>query len=63
MLPKDPFMLLSLVNTGLRDGKYDSLEALALANGADAQSIIDTLSKVGYRYDEERRTFVVDKRA
>lgn len=58
MLPKDPYMLLSVVNTALRDGKYSDLDALAAANGADARSIRETLEKAGFIYDEERKTFL-----
>ncbi len=58
MLPKDPYMLLSVVNTALRDGKYADLDALAAANGSDAQSICSTLEKAGFSYDAGRKTFL-----
>ncbi len=58
MLPKDPYMLLSVINTALRDGKYADLNALAAANGADGKNIEDTLAKVGYIYDAGRNTFL-----
>ena len=39
-LPKDPVMLLSVVNTELRD-RYPSLEELAKAYGVTEQEITD----------------------
>ena len=49
-LPKDPVMLLSVVNTQLRDN-YSSLEELAKAAGVDATEIADKLSQIDYHYD------------
>ncbi|MCI8542728.1 DUF4250 domain-containing protein [Acetatifactor aquisgranensis] len=57
MLPTDPVMLLSFVNTKLRDF-YDSLDALCGDLDADRQEIMDRLQKIGYFYDEERNQFV-----
>ena len=57
MLPKDAFMLLSVVNTMLRD-KYPSLEALKDDLGDDALTIEDKLASVGYHYDAELNCFV-----
>lgn len=57
MLPKDPVMLLSFVNTKLRDF-YDSLDALCEGLDADRQDMVDRLGKIGYRYDAERNQFV-----
>ena len=56
MIPKDPFMLLSYINTQLRDN-YESLEELCDAMGLSAQEILDKLEKVGYRYDAEANRF------
>jgi len=56
-LPKDPVMLLSVVNTKLRDF-YPSLEELAAAEDTTAEEIIKTLQKINYEYDEERNQFV-----
>lgn len=55
-LPKDPLMLLSVVNMKLRDF-YRSLDALCDDMDASRQEITDTLSAVGYEYDAERNTF------
>ena len=43
MLPKDPYILLSTVNTYLRD-LYDSLEALCEDLGTDAESLKEQLA-------------------
>lgn len=55
-LPKDPVMLLSVVNTKLRDF-YPSLEELAKAEGVTAEEIIQKLAMINYVYDENRNQF------
>ena len=55
-LPKDPVMLLSVVNTKLRDF-YPSLEDLAKAEGVTAEEIIQKLAMINYVYDEKRNQF------
>ncbi len=56
-LPNDPMILFSVVNMKLRDF-YPSLDALCDDMDADKQAIIETLAKVGFRYDPERNAFV-----
>ena len=56
MLPQDPFILLSYVNTQLREN-FPSLEALCDDAGASATDIISKLEKAGFRYDPEQRQF------
>ena len=56
-LPKDPYMLLSVVNMKLRDF-YPSLDALCGDLGADRQQIMDALADAGYQYDAEQNAFV-----
>lgn len=56
-LPKDPVMLLSVVNTKLRD-YYTSLDALCEYMQTEKQKIIDTLKGIDYEYDESRHQFV-----
>lgn len=56
-LPKDPVMLLSVVNTKLRD-YYTSLDALSEDMQTEKQKIIDTLKGIDYEYDESRHQFV-----
>ena len=50
MLPKDPMILLSVVNTKLRD-EYDSPEALCADLDADFDALEATLAEIGYQYD------------
>ena len=57
MLPKDPAMLLSVVNTKLRD-EYESLAELCTALDADAEEIEETLSALDYHYDSEQNRFI-----
>lgn len=55
-LPNDPIMLMSVINTKLRD-QYSSFDALCDDMGLDKQIIIDKLASVGYNYDEELNKF------
>lgn len=56
-LPGDPVILLSVVNTKLRDF-YPSLEALCEDMQADQKEITDKLKMIDYEYDKERNQFV-----
>lgn len=56
-LPKDSVMLLSVVNTQLRD-QYASLEELAKAHMISEQDIIDKLETINYSYNKEQNQFV-----
>ena len=56
-LPKDPVMLLSVVNTKLRD-QYASLTELAKAYMVSETEIIEALGRINYQYNEERNQFV-----
>ena len=55
-LPKDPFMLLSYVNTQLRDN-YPSLSELCASLGVSEEEIAGTLANAGYSYDEGLNRF------
>lgn len=57
MLPKDPVMLLSVVNTKLRD-EYASLAALCEDLNVDRAALEQTLSALDYHYDAQRNQFV-----
>ena len=57
MLPKDPVILLSFVNTKLRD-EYGSLSDLCAALDADEAAIRDTLAGLDYRYDPAHNRFI-----
>lgn len=56
-LPKDPVMLLSVINTKLRD-RYASLDALCDDMGADRSEISERLRMIDYVYDAGRNQFV-----
>lgn len=56
-LPKDPVMLLSFVNTQLRD-HYPSLEEFAAAYPVDAAGIISALKNIDYAYDPATNQFI-----
>ncbi|MCI5901593.1 MAG: DUF4250 domain-containing protein [Blautia sp.] len=57
MLPNDPVMLLSYVNTKLRDF-YSSLDEFCAAEEADADELSEKLSSIDYEYDEVTNQFV-----
>ena len=56
-LPKDPFMLLSYVNTQLRDN-YQCLEELCASLGVNEDEIVSALANAGFSYDEGLNRFV-----
>lgn len=56
MLPNDPMILLSVLNTKLRD-EYDSLEALCADLDEDREALEKKLAAAGYRYSEELNQF------
>ena len=57
MLPKDPAILLSFVNTKLRD-EYPGLSELCAALDADEGEITAALDAAGYHYDQLQNRFV-----
>ena len=56
MLPKDPMILLSVVNTKLRDD-YDALDALCADLDADREELEKKLAAAGFCYDENVNQF------
>jgi len=56
-LPNDPFMLLSVVNTKLRD-TYSSLDILCDDLDVNKDEIISKLKTAGYNYNESKNQFV-----
>lgn len=56
-LPKDPMLLLSVVNTKLRD-HYKNLDALCEDMQLDRAHLAAKLEIIDYEYDEERNQFV-----
>ena len=57
MIPKDPVMLLSYVNTQLRD-YYDSLDDFLKDKELPGEELIKKLASIDYEYDEELNQFV-----
>lgn len=57
MIPKDPVMLLSYVNTQLRDF-YADLDALCEDKQVAKEEIVNKLDMIDYVYDKERNQFV-----
>ncbi|MBJ2189100.1 MAG: DUF4250 domain-containing protein [Muribaculaceae bacterium] len=55
-LPKDPYMLLSVVNMKLRD-HYPTLEALCEDLGVDRHELETALKTAGFTYDSEHNRF------
>ena len=55
-LPKDPFMLLSVINTKLRDN-YSSLDALCEDMNESKEQIEEILKNAGFEYDENTNSF------
>ena len=57
MLPQDPMILLSFVNTKLRDD-YPSLDALCGDLDVDKEKLLHKLEAVNYTYDAGQNRFV-----
>ena len=57
MLPQDPYILLSFINTKLRD-EYPSLTELCAALDGSEAEIRDTLAALDHRYDPDRNQFI-----
>lgn len=56
-LPKDNIMLLSVINTKLRD-YYKNLDALCEDLNVDKKQIEDALNSIDYKYDESLNRFI-----
>ena len=57
MIPNDPVMLLSYVNTQLRD-YYSSLDALCEDKGIRKEELVEKMKSIEYVYEVERNQFV-----
>lgn len=55
-MPEDNFILLSFINTKLRD-EYDSLDELCASMQANKEEILERLQGIGYRYSEDDNQF------
>lgn len=56
MLPEDPIILLSYINTQLRDF-YESYEELCKSLDVDKEAVTEKLRSIGYKYQEEINQF------
>lgn len=56
MLPKDPMMLFSFVNTKLRD-EYSSLDALCDDMDVDRDKLEKQLAEAGFEYNPAQNKF------
>lgn len=57
MIPNDPAILLSFVNTKHRDF-YSNLDDMCDDMELERKTIEDKLSLIGYKYSEERNQFI-----
>jgi hypothetical protein len=56
-IPNDPVILLSFLNTRLRD-YYSSLDALCDDLEQDKAALTQKIAAIGYAYDSEKNQFV-----
>jgi len=56
MLPQDPMILLSYVNTKLRD-EYASLSEFCAEEDSDQGALTAKLAEIGFQYDEKQNQF------
>lgn len=57
MIPKNPVILLSFVNTKLRD-EYSSLDELCAALDMDQEELVKSLEALDYHYDSAYHQFI-----
>lgn len=57
MIPNDPVMLLSFINTKLRD-EFDSFEELCNDLNESSDIISEKLASIDYYYDQKLNKFV-----
>ena len=55
-IPKDPMILLSFVNTKLRD-EYRSLEEFCKGRDLDVEALKKKLEEIGFEYNAELKQF------
>ena len=56
-IPNDPVILLSFINTQLRDN-YSSLDEFGKSNSIDINEIKNKLFAIGYEYDPKLNKFI-----
>lgn len=59
MIPKDPVMLLSYVNTQLRNSG-DSLKSLCKTQDIGEKELVEKMKGIGYHYDEKMNQFTAN---
>ena len=57
MIPKDPVMLLSYVNTQFRDF-YKSLDELCQDKDLDKEELVEKMASIDYQYDPSANQFL-----
>ena len=57
MLPNDPVILLSVINTKLRDN-YSSFDLLCDDLDVNKEEILNKLNSIGYEYSAEFNRFI-----
>lgn len=55
-IPKDPMILLSFVNTKLRD-EYSTLEEFCKENDLDVEALKKKLEEIGFEYNAKLKQF------
>lgn len=55
-LPNDPVMLMSVINTKLRDS-FSSLDELAKTLCIDKKALVEKLENAGFKYNEQTNQF------
>lgn len=58
VIPSDNYILLSFINTKLRD-EYSSLEELCEEEGLDSDEITSRLAQSGYIYNPQTNCFIM----
>ena len=58
MLPSDPFILLSYINTKLRD-EYPSLKELCISLDIKENELTERLKSAGFDYNEKTNQFKI----
>ena len=56
-IPNDPVMLLSFINTQLRD-TYESFDAFVIAFQVDREEVLAKMKGIDYEYDEKTNQFI-----
>ncbi len=56
-LPNDPMLLLSVVNTKLRDF-YKNLDEFCHAMMIENEALVEKLADIDYKYDADKNQFV-----